>query len=44
MKSRDIAEIACASGGSAGRMVMARGVMKDIVHEKMSVVSGENTP
>ena len=32
MKSRDIAAMACASRGSAGRMVMARGgVMWSIV-------------
>jgi hypothetical protein len=40
MKSRDIVAIACASRGSAGRIVMARGVMKALCHEKMAVVAG----
>jgi hypothetical protein len=31
MKARDIVAIACASRGSAGRMVMARAVMEAIV-------------
>src|SRR5919109_652420 len=39
MKSRDIVAMACASRGSAGRMVMARGVMAGrLCHEKMAVV------
>src|SRR5438067_3114203 len=33
MKSRDISAIACASRGSASRMVMARGVMARLCHD-----------
>src|SRR5687767_10548458 len=38
MKSRDIVAIACASRGSAGRMAMARAVMRALCHEKMAAV------
>ena len=33
MKSRDICAIACASRGSASRMVIARGVMDALCHD-----------